>query len=123
MGYINETDYSAVNITKFAYDCSDRTCKWGSSIQQQTVELISAWGPLIYAGCFAATLSSGISSMEGAPRIFQAIAKDEIVPGIKWFAPGYGKANMPLRGYLLCFIVAEICILITDLNIIAGKGI
>ena len=29
--------------------------------------LISAWAPLIYAGCFAATLSSAIASLVGAP--------------------------------------------------------
>jgi len=35
------------------------------------MELISAWGPLIYMGCFAATLSSAIASLVGAPRVFQ----------------------------------------------------
>ena len=33
--------------------------------------LISAWAPLIYAGCFAATLSSAIASLVGAPRVLQ----------------------------------------------------
>jgi len=35
------------------------------------MELISSWGPLIYMGCFAATLSSAIASLVGAPRVFQ----------------------------------------------------
>jgi len=42
---------------------------------------MSGWGPLIYAGCFAATLSSAISMLVGAPRIFQAVAKDKLYPG------------------------------------------
>ena len=42
---------------------------------------MSAWGPLIYAGCFAATLSSAIACMFGAPRVFQAVAKDRLYPG------------------------------------------
>jgi len=42
---------------------------------------MSAWGPLIYAGCFAATLSSAIACMFGAPRVFQAVAKDKLYPG------------------------------------------
>jgi solute carrier family 12 sodium/potassium/chloride transporter 2 len=42
---------------------------------------MSGWGPLIYAGCFAATLSSAISMLVGAPRIFQAVSKDKLFPG------------------------------------------
>ena len=45
------------------------------------MEVMSLWGPLIYAGCFAATLSSAIASIVGAPRIFQAVAKDKLFPG------------------------------------------
>ena len=52
-------------------DCAGRDCEYGSSISQQMMETISAWGPLIYAGCFAATLSSAIASLVGAPRVFQ----------------------------------------------------
>jgi hypothetical protein len=33
---------------------------------------MSAWEPLIYGGCFAATLSSAIASLVGAPRVFMA---------------------------------------------------
>jgi len=46
---------------------------------------MSAWGPLIYAGCFAATLSSAIASLVGAPRVFQAVCKDKIYPGFYFF--------------------------------------
>lgn len=35
------------------------------------MELTSLWGPLIYGGCFAATLSSAIASLVGAPRVLQ----------------------------------------------------
>ena len=38
---------------------------------RQVMGLISAWAPLIYAGCFAATLSSAIASLVGAPRVLQ----------------------------------------------------
>lgn len=37
----------------------------------QVMELVSVWGPLIYMGCFAATLSSAIASLVGAPRVLQ----------------------------------------------------
>ena len=53
----------------------DRACDYGILNSQQMMEVISAWGPLIYAGCFAATLSSAIASLVGAPRVLQAVAK------------------------------------------------
>ena len=84
--------------------CEDRTCSYGSAVDQQMMEVMSAWGPLIYAGCFAATLSSAIASLVGeglrvgvgvgpglgltppqvgAPRVLQALAKDKLYPYIE----------------------------------------
>lgn len=37
----------------------------------QVMEKGSAWGPLITAGIFAATLSSALASLVSAPKIFQ----------------------------------------------------
>ena len=84
------------------------------------MELISAWGPLIYAGCFAATLSSAITSLEGAPRVLQALAKDKLYPYIETFSVGWGANNDPIRGYILVFAISLICILIGDLNVVSG---
>ena len=39
---------------------------------------VSIWSPLVYTGVFAATLSSALASLVGAPRILQALAKDRI---------------------------------------------
>ena len=83
------------------------------------MEIVSAWGPLIYAGCFAATLSSAIASLVGAPRVFQAVAKDKLFPGISTFGDGYGPNNDPLKGYILIFFISLGCILIGDLNAIS----
>ena len=88
-------------------------------MDQQLMETISAWGPLIYAGCFAATLSSAIASLVGAPRVFQAVAKDKLFPGISTFGQGYGPNNDPLMGYILIFFVSLACVLIGDLNAIS----
>ena len=84
------------------------------------MELICAWGPLIYAGCFAATLSSAISSLEGAPRVLQALAKDDVFPYLETFSVGHGRNNDPIRGYIAVFAVSLICILIADLNFISS---
>ena len=62
--------------------------------------VISAWGPLIYAGCFAATLSSAITSLEGAPRVLQALARDKLYPFIETFGVGWGANDDPIRGYI-----------------------
>ena len=75
---------------------------------------------MIYAGCFAATLSSAIASLVGAPRVFQAVAKDKLFPGISIFAKGRGKNNDPFNGYILVFIIALACVIIGDLNQISS---
>jgi len=76
------------------------------------MELVSAWGPLIYAGCFAATLSSALASFVSAPKVFQALCNDKIYPYIDYFGKGYGKNNEPFRGYCLAFLIALACVLI-----------
>jgi solute carrier family 12 sodium/potassium/chloride transporter 2 len=78
------------------------------------MELVSAFGPLIYAGCFAATLSSALASLVSAPKVFQALCKDQLYPYITWFAKGYGKNNEPVRGYVLCFFISIGFILIGE---------
>ena len=58
-------------------------CVFGTLTDRQMMWKMAAdSGPLIYAGCFAATLSSAIASLVGAPRVFQAVAKDKLFPGL-----------------------------------------
>ncbi|MEM9940380.1 MAG: amino acid permease [Planctomycetota bacterium] len=75
---------------------------------------------LITAGVFAATLSSALGSMMGAPRILQAFAKDNVFQVIRPFAIGTAKTNEPRRAVILTFIISQAAIfLISDLNSIA----
>uniref|UniRef100_W8B4Z9 Bumetanide-sensitive sodium-(Potassium)-chloride cotransporter n=2 Tax=Ceratitis capitata TaxID=7213 RepID=W8B4Z9_CERCA len=94
-------------------------CHYGLQNSFQVIELVSGFGPLIYAGCFAAAISSALASLVSAPKVFQALCKDELYPKIVWFAKGYGKNNEPFRGYVLTFIIAVAFILIGELNLIA----
>lgn len=121
-GAVMERDASG-NITELINgtftDCVDRHCPWGLQNSFQVMELVSAFGPIIYAGCFAATLSSALASLVSAPKIFQALCKDQLYPYITWFAKGYGKNNEPVRGYVLAFFISIGFILIGELNAIA----
>lgn len=79
-----------------------------------------AWsGVLVYAGVFAATLSSALGSMMGAPRILQAFARDNVFRRLKWFGRGSGAAGEPRRAIVLTFLIAQAGIYAGDLNAIA----
>jgi amino acid transporter len=78
---------------------------------------IALWAPLVIAGVWAATLSSGLGGILGAPRIMQALSLDKIMPRI--FGKGFGINNEPRNALILTFILAEIAILIGELNIVA----
>eukprot|EP00092_Neocalanus_flemingeri_P012452 GFUD01013425.1.p1 GENE.GFUD01013425.1~~GFUD01013425.1.p1 ORF type:complete len:1079 (+),score=254.39 GFUD01013425.1:143-3379(+) len=95
-------------------------CEYGTLHDQQTMAVISCTGYLIYGGCFAATISSAIASLVGAPRVLQALAKDKLYPKIEFFAPGWGANNDPVRGYVLVFFIALACILVAELNLVSS---
>ncbi|KAI9550869.1 hypothetical protein GHT06_000210 [Daphnia sinensis] len=105
------SDYMAV--------CLGQDCEWGLQNSYQVMTLVSAFGPLNYLGCFAATLSSALACFVSAPKIFQALCNDRIFPYLHVFGKGYGKNDEPLRAYGLAFLIALACILIADLNTIA----
>ncbi|XP_076252109.1 sodium chloride cotransporter 69 isoform X2 [Rhynchophorus ferrugineus] len=94
-------------------------CSYGLQNSFQVIELASIEGSLIYAGCFAATLSSALASLVSAPKVFQALCKDNLYPKIEWFGKGFGPNNEPVRGYVLTFVIAIGFILIGELNLIA----
>ncbi len=94
-------------------------CEYGLLHDFEIMKLVSLFSPLIYAGIFAATLSSALSSLVSAPKVFQALCKDKVFPYIEYFGKGFGKNNEPKRAYFLAFIIAFICCLIGELNSIA----
>ncbi len=77
----------------------------------------SPW--LINAGIFAATLSSALGSMMGAPRILQALARDDIFPRLRPLARGSGVSNEPRRATIVTLVIAQVAIMLGDLNAIA----
>lgn len=80
----------------------------------------SAWLPgIVTAGVFAATLSSALSSLMGAPRILQALAKDRIFASLSFLGRGSGAHGEPRRAIVLTFVIAQTCIVFGDLDTIA----
>ncbi|MFP4572889.1 MAG: amino acid permease [Desulfobacterales bacterium] len=80
---------------------------------------VAAIDSLVLAGVIAATLSSGMASFMGAPRILQSLSADRIFPFLLVFAKGYGPANNPRRGVLLSGAIALFTIALGNLNVIA----
>uniref|UniRef100_A0A8C7ZTB0 Solute carrier family 12 member 1 n=1 Tax=Oryzias sinensis TaxID=183150 RepID=A0A8C7ZTB0_9TELE len=106
----------------FGYDfssCEVESCKFGLMNNFQVMTMVSGFGPLIIAGTFSATLSSALASLVSAPKVFQALCKDNIYKALYFFAKGHGKNNEPIRGYVLTFIISVAFILIGNLNTIA----
>ena len=89
------------------------------STETSVVGKVSHWPILITAGVFAATLSSALGSMMGAPRILQAFAKDDVFKWLNPFAAGSGAAQEPRRAIIVTFVISQVCIVSADLNSIA----
>lgn len=81
---------------------------------------ISSVGWLFDAGVIAATISSGMASFLGAPRILQSLANDRIVLALTPFAKGAGPSENPRRATVLTFAIAIAVVALGNLNLIAG---
>ncbi|KAG4075171.1 hypothetical protein HA402_006188 [Bradysia odoriphaga] len=69
----------------------DVSCTFGLQNSYTVMQLMAAWGPLIYAGCFAATLSTALTNLLSVPRLIQALGRDRIYPGLIFFSKGIWK--------------------------------
>ncbi len=79
---------------------------------------VARWGFLIVAGVFAASLSSALGALLGAPRTLQALANDGIIP--RFIGRGFGKDKAdPRIATAIAFFVALAAVLLGDLNMIA----
>ncbi|HDQ40209.1 MAG TPA: amino acid permease [Desulfonatronum sp.] len=76
-------------------------------------------GLLVSAGVIAATLSSALGSMMGAPRILQAFARDNVFKRLQFFARGSGPSNEPRRAIVLTFLIAQLGVMAGDLDSVA----
>lgn len=94
-----------------------QTCQYGLHNSYTIMQLMSASSGLIYAGCWAATLSTALTNLLSVPRLIQALGIDRIYPGLIFFSKGYGKHGEPYRGYVLTFFISLIFLLVGNLNL------
>uniref|UniRef100_A0A8D0H9S7 Solute carrier family 12 member 6 n=1 Tax=Sphenodon punctatus TaxID=8508 RepID=A0A8D0H9S7_SPHPU len=94
--------------------------KFGDAVKGNLVVGTLSWPSpwVIVIGSFFSTCGAGLQSLTGAPRLLQAIAKDNIIPFLRVF--GHGKANgEPTWALLLTAGIAELGILIASLDMVA----
>jgi len=66
---------------------------------------------VILIGSFLSTLGAGLQSLTGAPRLLQAIARDEIIPFLAPFAKSSSRGE-PTRALLLTIVICQCGILL-----------
>ncbi|XP_063395594.1 solute carrier family 12 member 6 isoform X5 [Cydia fagiglandana] len=94
--------------------------KFGQSIGGKLVVANMAWPNqwVILVGSFLSTLGAGLQSLTGAPRLLQAIAKDEIIPFLAPFAVSSSRGE-PTRALLLTMAICQCGILLGNVDILA----
>uniref|UniRef100_A0A3B4BEW9 Uncharacterized protein n=1 Tax=Periophthalmus magnuspinnatus TaxID=409849 RepID=A0A3B4BEW9_9GOBI len=94
--------------------------KFGDAVNNYLVVGTLSWPSpwVIVIGSFFSTVGAGLQCLTGAPRLLQAIAKDNIIPFLRVF--GHGKTNgEPTWALLLTGLIAELGILIASLDMVA----
>jgi len=77
------------------------------------------WPSLVVSGILAATFSSALASMVGAPRILQALAEQKTVPFPDFFAAKAAN-NEPRNAIIFTGAIILVSFLLGDLNVLAS---
>ena len=83
---------------------------------------IAVWGPAVYIGLAAATLSSALGSILVAPRTLQALGQDRVLPVPvlnRLLARGSGEAGEPRWAAAVSGAIAVFFVVIGDVDFIA----
>lgn len=76
-------------------------------------------GALVLAGEFATTFFSTLMGVIGAAKLLQALARDQLFPGLAVFGQGTKRADEPVYAIFATYLVAQ-AIMLFDINQIAG---
>ncbi len=77
------------------------------------------WGPMVIMGILAATFSSALTTMIGAPRILQALAEQKTIPSHKFFALKT-EANEPRNAIVFTGSIVAVALVFGNLNALAS---
>lgn len=84
------------------------------------MQQIAFWGGAILLGVWGATLSSAVGSLLGAPRVLQALTKDEVLPRqFAFLGKGSGNEQIPRAATIFTIILTLILVYLGNLNTIA----
>jgi potassium/chloride transporter 9 len=86
----------------------------------QVLQDIVFWGPLVPIGIIATTFSGELSALIGSSRVLKAVADDELFgPVLNFVKYGKTKSGNPWVAVLIAFVISEFIVLIGNLNDIA----
>ncbi|VDL67190.1 unnamed protein product [Nippostrongylus brasiliensis] len=74
---------------------------------------------MISIGIVVSSLCSAMGGLVSAPKVFQAVCHDRLIPSLFFFAKGYGLRGDPRRAYALALFVTVLVVMVGDLNYIA----
>jgi amino acid transporter len=92
----------------------------GAALREDFLAVIDIgfYSPVVTAGLLAATFSSALNSLVGAPRILQALGGFRIVPKGEWLAH-LGDDGEPKRALFFTSALVALAVLFRDLNAVA----
>ena len=70
---------------------------------------------VVEIGSLLSTIGAGLQSLTGAPRLLQAISKDQIIPFLKPFETLSGSGE-PVRALGITLVISEVAVLIGKYN-------
>ncbi|RFU81596.1 amino acid permease [Trichoderma arundinaceum] len=87
-------------------------------VNNNVISLTSLYAPIILAGECAVTFFSALMGIIGSAKLFQALARDKLLPGLSLFGRGTRNGDEPILAILLTYFIAQVA-LFADLNQIA----
>eukprot|EP00043_Microstomoeca_roanoka_P001318 m.32135 g.32135 ORF g.32135 m.32135 type:complete len:920 (-) comp10752_c0_seq2:370-3129(-) len=83
------------------------------------LEDTSLKSPLVTMGVFAATLSAALSTLIGASRILEALARDQLFGSWMLVFIGKGNSSNPIRAVFASWFLVQLVLFVGQINIIA----
>ena len=118
VGTISAIGVTLVIYVSMAYVCAKFIPNDQLRMNQMVMVDYAFWSPIVLCGILAATFSSALGSMVGAPRILQALAEQKTVPFNKFFAAKAANKE-PRNAIVFTSLIIVIAIAFGNLNALA----